>query len=45
MLTGWKVSSLSWKCVFHRAGPIGKWGSHGIEMLSSWNTKIKYIIK
>ena len=34
MLTGLKVSSLAWKCVFYTPALTGKWGPHGIEILS-----------
>ena len=32
MLTGLKVSSLVWKCVFYRPELTGKWGPHGTEI-------------
>ena len=32
MLTGLKVSSVAWKCVFSRSELTGKWGAHGTEI-------------
>ena len=31
------MSSLVQKCVFYRPELTGKWGPHGIEILSFWN--------
>ena len=45
MLTGMKVSSLAYKCIFYRPehDAKGRWGSgKGTEFLRSWNGKVKY---
>ena len=34
MITGLKMSFLVRKCVFYRPELTGKWGPHGIEILS-----------
>ena len=34
MLRDLQVSSLVQKCIFYRPEPTGKWGTHGIGILS-----------
>ena len=45
MLIDLKVSSLAWKCVFHRPELTGKGRPHGIKALSSLSAKMKYFNK
>ena len=33
MLTGLKVSSLAWKCIFYRPELTGKWEPHATKVL------------
>ena len=33
MLTGLKVSSLAWKCIFYRPELTGKWGPYATKVL------------
>ena len=42
MLTGLKVSSLVFKCVFYRAEHNAKVGRHGAKFWRLWNPKMKY---
>ena len=43
MLTGLKAPSLAWQCVFYRPKLVGKGEPYRIEVLSSWNAKVKYV--
>ena len=42
MSTGWKVSSLAYKCVFYRPEHNAKGGPYGTKLWLSWNSKMKY---
>ena len=42
MLTDLKVSSLAWKCVFHRPKHNAAKGPHRIEFERSWNAEMKF---
>ena len=40
MLPGFKVSSLTCKCVFYRPEVNAKIGAHGIEFCKLWNIRM-----
>ena len=42
MLTGFKVSSLAWKCVYDRPENKSEREPNEIKFWSYWNAKLKY---
>ena len=43
MLTGFKVFSMTFKCVFYRPELNAKAGPHGTEVCKPWNETCQYI--